>query len=49
MPFLFANFADKNGMFNLNENNRIVMAQNKDFPSPESRGRKGEEKMMKKG
>ena len=25
--FLFANFADKNAMFNLNENNRIVMAQ----------------------
>ncbi len=25
--FLIANFADKNGMFNLNENNRIVMAQ----------------------
>ncbi len=25
--FLIANFADKNAMFNLNENNRIVMAQ----------------------
>lgn len=24
---MFANFADKNAMFNLNENNRIVMAQ----------------------
>ena len=27
VAFLFANFADKNAMFNLNENNRIVMAQ----------------------
>ncbi len=27
MSFLLANFANKNDMFNLNENNRIVMAQ----------------------
>ena len=27
VAFLLANFADKNAMFNLNENNRIVMAQ----------------------
>lgn len=28
MVFLIANFAIKNAMFNLNENNRIVMSQN---------------------
>ena len=28
MVFLIANFANKNTMFNLNENNRIVMSQN---------------------
>lgn len=28
MSFLIANFVIKNGMFNLNENNRIVMSQN---------------------
>ena len=27
MSFLIANFANKNGMFNLNESNRIVMAR----------------------
>ena len=28
MAFLLMNFAVKNGMFNLNENNRIVMSRN---------------------
>ncbi len=28
MVFLIANFANNNTMFNLNENNRIVMSQN---------------------